>query len=395
MRTLARYVVVGMLLGMPAVAMSTPSGAPAGDATEQAATAPAVTAGYEKGFFIRHPTKPYQLRINGRIQGRYEYELTEQGADHSAFSVARARLKLGGVLFSKQLTWALQTDFGKGNVVLKDAYVDYAFIPGWLHARMGQWKRPFSRQQITSSGKLEMVDRAITDGLFHAGRDIGFALHNGYEKSPTWEYIVGVFNGTGDRARLKGDVEVDPATGVGEIVSGKLSNVPSHFLPAIVARVGYNHGGIKGYSEGDLEGGPFRFSVGLSGILELDADGGDDGAARGQLDVLVKAHGFAATAAGYVASFQSGGAALDHSYEGFGAHVQLSYLIHDIVQPVLRYAVLLPDGGNNLHEAGIAISVYLFGHNVKWQTEALALLEEQTAQTIADYLFRTQIQLAF
>ena len=34
--------------------------------------------------------------------------------------------------------------------------------------------------------------------------------------------------------------------------------------PQLVARVGYNHGKIKGYSEGDLKGGALRFGLGAS-----------------------------------------------------------------------------------------------------------------------------------
>ena len=65
--------------------------------------------------------------------------------------------------------------------------------------------------------------------------------------------MVGVFNGTGDKSTFSGSVD----TMTGE-VSGKFSNVPSHFHPALVARVGINKNGIKGYREADLEGGSMR-----------------------------------------------------------------------------------------------------------------------------------------
>jgi hypothetical protein len=83
----------------------------------------------------------------------------------------------------------------------------------WLRA--GQWKRPFSRQQIGSSGRLELTDRSITDKAFGAGRDIGLAVHNNYEKSPDLEWALGVFNGTGDGARL-----VPTFNGDGEVTGG-------------------------------------------------------------------------------------------------------------------------------------------------------------------------------
>ena len=53
--------------------------------------------------------------------------------------------------------------------------------------------------------------------------------------------------------------------------------MPDTFHPAIVARRGYNHGDIEAYREADLEGGPFRFSVGAGPQIHLDLD--DDGVA--------------------------------------------------------------------------------------------------------------------
>ena len=61
--------------------------------------------------------------------------------------------------------------------------------------------------------------------------------------------------------------------------SGTPSNVPADFGPAIVVHAGWNHGGIKGYSEGDLEGGPLRYAVGLSYRMnprDFDKDANDD-----------------------------------------------------------------------------------------------------------------------
>ena len=159
---------------MPAVLEAEPEEAPA-------------KVGYEKGFFIESGDGDHRLAIAARLQARYTYHEVEAGPDTSAFSIERARLKLEGHAFTKDLTYVFQSDFGKGAVTLKDYYGDYRIAPELLHIRAGQWKRPFSRQQITSSGSQELVDRAITDSAFGAGRDIGIALHNNYEKSPTFE----------------------------------------------------------------------------------------------------------------------------------------------------------------------------------------------------------------
>ena len=82
-------------------------------------------------------------------------------------------------------------------------------------------------------------------------------LHNG--KKQKLEWAVALMNGTGVKSSLSGDVVVDPATGEGEIASGKFGNTPDLLNPVVVARVGYNHAGIKGYDEVDRSGGGFRF----------------------------------------------------------------------------------------------------------------------------------------
>ena len=56
-------------------------------------------------------------------------------------------------------------------------------------------------------------------------------------------------------------LKVDPMTGMGTIGTTTNTNVPSKFRPAVIGRVGINRGGIKGYQEADLEGGPLRFGV--------------------------------------------------------------------------------------------------------------------------------------
>ncbi len=328
-------------------------------------------AGYDGGFYIRSPEQPFELKIGARIQARYTYEALEDAPDEAQFSIPRARLALKGKAFSDDLAYKLQVDFGKGSVALKDFYVDYGIVPRLLHFRVGQYKRPFSRQQITSSGKQELVDRAITDKAFGAGRDLGVMFHNNYEKSPTFEYAVGVFNGTGDKASFTGEALVDPDTGEGEVTSGKFSNVPHQNHPMVVGRVGYNYGDLKGYSEADLEGGDLRFGIGLGGLADFDADQDDASAIVGNVDFIVKAFGFSATGGVYVSSRQSGTDFGDRAYNAAGYHLQGGYVIAEHFQPVVRYAFVEPYGPDNAYEEILGgLAVYPHGHHLKWQTDA-------------------------
>lgn len=65
-------------------------------------------------------------------------------------------------------------------------------------------------------------------------------------------------------------------------------------------RAGWNTGGIKGYREGDLEGGPLRFTLGASYKIDLanfakhkEASASDNLSHGLQADAMLEVHGLA------------------------------------------------------------------------------------------------------
>ncbi|HEY5935639.1 MAG TPA: porin [Kofleriaceae bacterium] len=334
-------------------------------------TKPAGTTGYDKGFFIKNDDGRYSLRINARAQPFLN--ITRVGGDPAdtrpAFEIRRARLTLEGNLHTKALGYKFQSDFGKGFVTLKDFYFDIEPAKG-TYIRVGQWKRPFSRQQITSSGRLEVTDRSITDRAMGAGRDIGIAIHNNYEKSPDVEWAVGLYNGTGDTPRLGGVVvEVDPMTGEGTTTGGTFSNVPAQFRPALVGRVGINRNGIKGYSEADLEGGSVpRYGIGASVWLEADVDENDTSQQKVQLDYIIKHEGFSSTGGVFLMSDQTGTKPLaDQELSFIGFHVQGGFMVTPNWQPVARYALVHAQlAETDDQEVAVGANYYAFGHDAKF-----------------------------
>ena len=331
-------------------------------------------AGYDKGFFIKTDDDAFALNITGRIQPFFLSTYTKQPANFANdFEIKRLRLILEGHLHTPRLLYKFQSDFGKGVVSLKDGHFDVELSKDlWL--RMGQWKRPFSRQQINSSGRLETPDRAITDKAFGAGRDIGIAIGNRYEKSPDLEWVVGVFNGTGDVAKLEGiAVAVDPDTGAATVDSSKakFSNVPKDFLPVAVARVGVNRNGIKGYSEADLEGGPLRYGVAASVQLEGDFDGNDASNQKFELDYVVKSSGVSSTGGFYVQTSQNGAGVRDAEFSLVGAHVQAGYMATKKLQMVGRFAYVNDPRSKTAkatdqQEIQLAANWFGFGHDGKF-----------------------------
>ncbi|MGM0574514.1 MAG: porin [Myxococcota bacterium] len=370
---------VTILLGLPLLAL-----APSAAAQDDAAL-----AGWDDGFYLQAPDGSSRLEIGGRLQLQHATDIPDEGDTQARFLVRRARLKLQGHVFVPELTFKFQAGFGKGSVVLKDFFADYRFADGF-RLRVGQWKRPFSRQQMTSSGKLILVDRAVTDDFFATGRDLGVAIHNGYGKSPTLEWAVGLFNGTGDKPWFDGSVD-------GDEVDGSFTNVPDAFEPALVARIGWNHGDLKGYAEGDLEGGSLRVGVAASALAGFDHDDGNDGRIQGEVDAILKLRGFAASTAFFVASAQDGEDWSDQDYSARGMHAQVSYVLGERWAPTLRYARICPDEDDaNEQAVSGGLTVFLFGgHSVKWQTDATLFAREQPGGDLQDWRVRTQLQASF
>jgi len=361
---------------------------------EEAAEEPA-KVGYKKGFFIEQGVN--SLNIQGRVQFRYTHFDPEGPAQTKDwFELTRAQLYFKGTAFTKDLSYKVQIDFGKGSTLLKDFYFDYCLFDKMLCVRPGQFKRPYSRQQIVSDSSFEFVERAITDKAFGGSRDIGLMLHDNYEKSPTFEYALGLFNGTGEKSSFSGTGTADTTTGEVEVESGAFTNVPKTWKPALGLRLGYNYGGINGYSEGDLEGGGLRFAVAGSVESQFDADRGDDSLVKMEADAVIKLAGLSLDGAVYRTSQQDGEAFGDRTTGDGGAHAQLGYVIAGRYQPVLRYAIVDPrhESSNNIQDEWVAgFNIFFAEHDLKWQNDLSALNHNGSDTT--DWQFRSQAQLTF
>ena len=155
-----------------------------------------------KSFFV---TAAKQMQLTGYSQVRYQF-LQERGK-HNGFDIRRARLDLKGSA-TPFFSYRLQVDF-VDKPKLIDAYgelklADYITLTG------GQFKIPFSMENLTSSNKLEMIDRSqVVEALVarskdvignQNGRDIGIQAGGTLLKvkdMPAIEYRIGIFNGSG------------------------------------------------------------------------------------------------------------------------------------------------------------------------------------------------------
>ena len=148
-----------------------------------------------KGFTFTAPDEKFQLSLGARLQSRYTFTDNETGQDASEFRVRRMKLFLSGYAYTKDLTYKLQVNFADSSKTFEDAWLNYR-LRDEAQVLFGQEKVQFARQEITSSGALQFVDRANATDTFKVGRDTGLMLHGKVAKG-LLNYNLGVYGGVG------------------------------------------------------------------------------------------------------------------------------------------------------------------------------------------------------
>lgn len=145
------------------------------------------------------------IQLSGYTQLRY-VSMEEKGK-RSGFDIRRARLDLKGSI-TPYFAYRVQTELADKPKLL-DAYGEIKISDHFV-ITAGQFKIPFSMENLTSSNKLEMIDRSqVVEALVargkdvignQNGRDIGVQIGGGLVKKNgvnAIEYRLAVFNGSG------------------------------------------------------------------------------------------------------------------------------------------------------------------------------------------------------
>ncbi len=339
------------------------------------------------------------MKFSPLLQLRFQLAQPELGEDDgtkAAFRVKRARLKLHGHAYSPSLVYTINYAVDDGTPYLLDLFVEKRFERARL--RLGQFKLPYSRQFLSSVGKLELVDRAILKGAFPWRRDMGIMLHDGFKSSPTFEWALGLFNGASPKPRIGGSVLVDPESGAGDITKAKLGNVPSRFEPAVAARIGYNIGErVDGYAEPDVKRDGLRVSVAASVYADLGYTDDQDHQLAWEADMRLKYQGLSLTG-----EYHWRGQGRDSGFDSpelavSGFMVEGSYLLGDSYLPAARYARLdYEDGGLQQDEIALSMAVFFHGQKVKWVTDAAVLGKDGAGDSRSNGLrVCSQVQFSF
>ena len=226
--------------------------------TSEAPTNGGMTDKKKKKPWKRKP----EVRVGGRVFALYMMrdrhhwrEAQRNDVPLHEFRVSTARVGLEwshGKLIDGEVSLEATDETGDSQgaaALLRDAYVRIKPMRE-LKFRMGQFKKPFSRLELTSRNRLRLIERGIgnewiIEELGYGDRDVGLQLEGRFGKKrtvPRLEYQIGVFNGGGRNVRetdldrsmdCAGRIEADPTEwlSLGLNASYKQFDTSTYVLP--------------------------------------------------------------------------------------------------------------------------------------------------------------------
>ncbi|WP_164453867.1 OprO/OprP family phosphate-selective porin [Thiorhodococcus minor] len=151
------------------------------------AEAPRVAVDTAGGLEVSTDDGAFSFGLGGRlmIDSAFYREDTNDLGDGT--ELRRTRLEAEGMLFS-DYAYELGVDFAGSDADVKDAFIEYLGLwPATI--RVGQFKEPFSLEELTSSKYMTFMERALPNALA-PGRHIGIGLGS---RGSGWTAAGGVF----------------------------------------------------------------------------------------------------------------------------------------------------------------------------------------------------------
>lgn len=316
-----------------------------------------------------------------------------------------------------RLFFRLHMSAAPHSLELMDMYFDIG-VPKGFQARLGQYKVPFTQYRIQSFQRLTLVDWPITTRAFGAERQMGFAVHNGYENTGGNAFVLGIF--TGVNARRAHAVLLPLVYGEEVHNPSDLADPgrPAEFHPELFLHLLHKYGEMDVSSPSDEKRGPLRYSIGFSAAYDFDPEGHQDFALRLASEMLAKYRGISLNAVAYAGFSEMWDPAeaqdeartelamvglliepayrINSRYEVAGRYALVD-LSDDLLEDISRWTGAPPSAPAAAREEEFraGLNVYLAGHALKWQNDFGALRHHREGQYLTDYVFRSQFQLAF
>ena len=230
---------------------------------------------------------------------------------------------------------------------LRDAWVNLA---PWevFQIQVGQFKPYFNFEELTSSWKLQFVDRSQSNQAFTLNRDLGIGFHGTCHDEKIQYGVYATNEGTNRNT-------VNPNN---EFLLG------GRFVYAIAGENKYTQADVQ-YSETP------NIAIGGAANYNRVSATPDQTVINGTVDLTVRYKGFSFLGAGY--------ATRNHTLKQntFGFLAQAGYfIIKHHFEIAVRFDGVIPTtaGAANGYEAGTSLNVYIYGHRLKIQTDYNVLI---------------------
>jgi len=416
----------------------------------------AVTAGYDKRFFIKSSDDQFKLEFDTLLQFRHTYMFTDDGSrklntdgtraadgdgvDSSAsdFEVETSRLMLMGHVLKDlkyNITLEMDDDSGdnakQGDVYLYTYELSYSFMPEF-GVKAGRFKGPFGKQEPGSTAKLQMVDRSLADKVFNIDRVSGvegFGMFDMGDVKP--EYRVAVFNGfrnnndamysdTDNSPGLAGRL-MFPLMGSSSADFDAESDIEFHENPVAMLGVSYAYANDRcedHFLGGNNDSYKFLGKSAVDGKTDVFELGGETNMIGADMSfkysgLSVNVEGFYqnldvdskewADAADFGNAVRTG--LLSDALDNYGWHVQSGYfIVPKSFELTSRISGVHPDGSNDSYEYAGGWNWYLSGNDLKLSMDLSYIDDLPVVNSAANYhgiqnnalfLIRTQLQFQF
>jgi phosphate-selective porin OprO/OprP len=153
-----------------------------------------------EGLWVSKKDNSTAIRVHGYLQGDGRFFVTNlNDRAYQGLLFRRVRPLVEGKL-ANFLGFRFMPDFGEGNVVIQEVYVENGSI-SFARLRAGKFKTPIGLEVLRSDRELTFAERSLASDLVPL-RDLGIQvqgslLHNGFR------YEFGFFSGTGDGTNAK------------------------------------------------------------------------------------------------------------------------------------------------------------------------------------------------
>jgi phosphate-selective porin len=314
---------------------------------------------------FRSPDGKWSMGIKGYVQGRGEdLDSEDDTKDGRNISAARARLAFEGTAGAPNIKYRMEIDAStnsrlvdpatENNVTPRDIYADIGFL-GTNSVRIGQFKYPMGREQLTSTSAIAVQDLSIATLEFTPSYEPA-AMVQGSALEGVFEYQVAVSNGEGRGRNNTVGEEKDGMRRGGRVVWNPLGAIK-----------------LDGPAFQTVDDGSARLGLGASWMqnrdsqalntVTPDADATTTGLEAGFLWGPVSA---------LAESFRriNDPAAGDH-VKDMGWNYQLGFLFGpaSVLELVWRYSAIDFGAKDDQFEKTVGLNWYLDRHNTKWMLD--------------------------